>query len=67
MHWGRIKPHDGSDNITFNEKYIGLELIYKLRKETLVEVDFIERYGQYYATEIFIIEEDEDEIIEEEN
>ena len=35
--------------------------------EFLVQVDFIERYGQYYATEIFIIEKYEDEIIEEEN
>ncbi|MGK7879612.1 MAG: tetratricopeptide repeat protein, partial [Crocosphaera sp.] len=67
LHWGRIKPDDGSDNITFNENYIGLEVIYQLKKGTLVEVEFYERHGQYYATEIFIIEEDEDEIIEEEN
>ena len=67
QHWGRIKPDDGSDNITFNQKYISLELIDKLRKGSLVEVEFYERYGQYYATEIFIIEEDDDEIIEEEN
>ncbi|MGK7939526.1 MAG: hypothetical protein AB4062_05110 [Crocosphaera sp.] len=66
FHWGRIKPDDGSDNITFNEKYIGLELIYQLTKGTLVEVEFMERYGQYYATEIFILQEDE-EMIEEEN
>ena len=49
-HWGKIKPDDGSDNITFSEKYIGLELIYKLRKGTIVEVEFHERHGQYYAT-----------------
>ncbi|NER21033.1 MAG: tetratricopeptide repeat protein [Symploca sp. SIO1B1] len=60
LRWGRIAPDDGSSKITFNEKFVGYESVSLLAKGDLVEVEVQERYGKLYATQIRIIEEEEE-------
>ncbi|HEY9299642.1 MAG TPA: tetratricopeptide repeat protein, partial [Phormidium sp.] len=62
LRWGRILPDDGSPNITFNEKFIGSQSICKLIQGTLVEVEVKEKYGKLYATQIRVIEEEDEEL-----
>jgi tetratricopeptide (TPR) repeat protein len=59
LRWGRIKPNDGSSVVTFNEKFIGSKTISKLNKGALVEVEFTERYGEFYASKIRVVEDEE--------
>ncbi|MDJ0800805.1 MAG: tetratricopeptide repeat protein [Calothrix sp. MO_167.B12] len=61
--WGRIAPDDGSLHITFNEKFIGSKSISKLTKGALVEVEVKKKYGKLYATQISVIEDEEEEYL----
>jgi tetratricopeptide (TPR) repeat protein len=52
LHWGRIAPNDKSPHISFNENFVGSEIVSKLTKGTLVLVVFEKKSGKFYAKRI---------------
>ena len=56
LHRGKIAPNDKSPYISFNEKFVGSEIVSKLTKGTLVLVVFEEKSENFYAKIIELVE-----------